>query len=55
LVADEGFTAADTESIASRLRDRVGKNATVNFEMVDKIPRGPNGKFKAVVSKVKPK
>jgi phenylacetate-CoA ligase len=54
LVADEGFTAADTESIASRLRDRVGKNATVNFEMVDKIPRGPNGKFKAVVSKVKP-
>jgi phenylacetate-CoA ligase len=52
LVADKGFTSHDTESIESRLKDRVGQDITVNFEMLDKIPRGPNGKFKAVVSKV---
>lgn len=50
LVADEGFSDQDIASIENRLKDRVGQKITVNFEIVDRIPRGPNGKFKAVVS-----
>jgi len=53
IVPDQGFTDKDTESIVQRLRDRVGKEAEVNFEILDQIPRGPNGKFKAVISKIK--
>jgi len=53
IVPDNGFSEADTDSIAKRLKDRVGQNVTINFDLVEQIPRGPNGKFKAVISKVK--
>jgi phenylacetate-CoA ligase len=42
------FTAGATRSIAKRLQDRMGEIEIV-FEAVDQIPRGPNGKFRAVV------
>ncbi|MFN4081607.1 MAG: phenylacetate--CoA ligase family protein [Saprospiraceae bacterium] len=36
--------------MASRLKSQVGDDCKVDFEVVDAIPRGPNGKFKAVIS-----
>jgi len=53
IVADTDFSDDDRQSISTRLKERVGENAIVNFELVDDIPRGANGKFKAVVSKIK--
>lgn len=53
LVPDKGFSEEDKAAIAERLRDRVGQNASVQFRITDQIPRGPNGKFKAVISRVK--
>lgn len=53
LVPDKGFSEKDIDSITERLKDRVGKEIEVNFEIIDQIPRGANGKFKAVVSKIK--
>lgn len=53
VVKDKHFSEKDTASIESRLKDRVGNNVQVNFEYLDTIPRGANGKFKAVISKVK--
>jgi len=52
IVPDEGFSVKDTEAIASRLKDRVGNDVVIKFDIIDKIPRGPNGKFKAVVSHI---
>ena len=52
VVPDKDFGEEDMQSIESRLKDRVGNDVTVRFEVVDEIPRGPNGKFKAVVSKI---
>jgi phenylacetate-CoA ligase len=52
LAPDKDFSDKDTASIESRLKDRVGNDIKVTFEIVDQIPRGANGKFKAVISKV---
>lgn len=38
--------------IVSGFRKRLGNEITVNFEIVDNIPRDPSGKFRYVVSKV---
>lgn len=51
LVPAAGFDLSSTESIVQRLRDRVGE-VRVEVELVEDLPVGPNGKFKAVVSKV---
>ncbi|MCB9252283.1 MAG: phenylacetate--CoA ligase family protein [Flavobacteriales bacterium] len=53
IVPDIGFGEDDEKSITSRLKDRVGQDIKVQFEKLEQIPRGPNGKFKAVVSRVK--
>lgn len=53
LTPDLDFSEQDMNSIESRLKDRVGQNIKVNFEVVDSIPRGANGKFKAVISRLK--
>jgi len=50
---DLDFSDKDMISIECGLKDRVGQNIKVNFEIVDSIPRGANGKFKAVISHVK--
>jgi phenylacetate-CoA ligase len=47
-VPADGFTASDADDIASRLRARMG-DVTVRLEPVAAIPRGANGKFRAVV------
>jgi phenylacetate-CoA ligase len=47
------FTSAHAGSIIDRLRQRLG-SVRVDLESVERIPLGPNGKFRAVVSHVKP-
>ena len=48
-----GFTDADAQSIADRLRERMGP-ITVEFEALDAVPRTSSGKFRAVVCKLPP-
>ena len=48
-VPDPAFTAKDAELIKERVRQRMGA-VNVVLEQVDAIPRGTNGKFRAVVS-----
>jgi phenylacetate-CoA ligase len=48
LVPGAGFGDADGGVITGRLRDRMG-DVRVILEQVEAIPRGPNGKFQAVV------
>ncbi len=50
-VAAPGFGPAATESITERLQQRLG-SVRVEFEAVEAIPLGANGKFRAVISKV---
>ena len=50
-VPADGFTAQTAGEIAQRLQERLG-DVEVVVEEVAEIPRGPNGKFRAVVSKV---
>jgi phenylacetate-CoA ligase len=51
-VPANGFGATHKEVLAMRLRGRFG-DVEVSFDQVDRIPRGPNGKFKVVASNVK--
>lgn len=46
-----GFTSHAGQEIRARLRKRMG-DVSVQLEPVERIPRGPNGKFKAVVNRV---
>lgn len=50
-VPADGFGQAAEDSIRDRLRQRLGP-VQVEFEPVTAVPRGANGKFRAVVSKV---
>jgi len=50
-VPTQDFTAEGGRSITRRLRERVG-NVSVILERVDEVPRGANGKFRAVICKV---
>lgn len=52
VVPDSGFSKVDEDIIVERLTDRVGKDCKVNVICVSEIPKGANGKFKAVISKV---
>ncbi len=49
-----GFSDADRQTIIDKLQERVGCGMNVRVEIVDKIPRGPSGKFRYVHSKVRP-
>lgn len=42
----------DEVALVSNLEHRLGKNFQVEFSYLQRIPRGPNGKFKAVISQV---
>lgn len=52
-VPADGFGAADARSIVERLQQRMG-DVEVILEATDAIPRGPNGKFRAVVCQLPP-
>jgi phenylacetate-CoA ligase len=49
-VPAERFTEADLNGLLYRLRDRLGDGVEIAPEAVGSIPRGPNGKFRAVIS-----
>jgi phenylacetate-CoA ligase len=51
VVPAEGYDASSADTVCRRVRDRVGE-MDVRVVEIDRIPRGPNGKFKAVVSKL---
>jgi phenylacetate-CoA ligase len=51
LVPATGYTKGTEQDIARALKSRLG-NMQVLFDVVERIPRGPNGKFKAVVSHI---
>lgn len=51
VVPASGYGPSAAESIGERLRARVGA-VRVDIEVVESLPTGPNGKFKAVVSHV---
>ena len=48
----EGFSDRHAAEILSRLGERVGERMILRLERVDRIDRGPSGKFRAVVSRV---
>jgi phenylacetate-CoA ligase len=50
LVAMDGFSSAEAAQIRSRMESQVGKDAQIEIRLVDSIPLGANGKFKAVIS-----
>jgi phenylacetate-CoA ligase len=53
IVAAMGFSETDSMNIISRTKDRVGGDMNVYITLVKAIPRGPNGKFRAVESRIK--
>jgi phenylacetate-CoA ligase len=53
LVEGLNFNIQQKEEIIDRLRQRIGDKIEIIYSPVDHIVRGPNGKFKAVISKVK--
>ncbi len=52
LVAAPGYGPEDEHRVRQRLRERLGDAIAVSIEAVDAIPRGPGGKFRAVVSRI---
>ncbi|MGH9365054.1 MAG: glycosyltransferase [Thermoanaerobaculia bacterium] len=53
-VATEGFGPGDENDIRRRLQERLGPAVAVRVEPVERIARTPAGKFRAVISQVKP-
>lgn len=49
-VASSQFTKVDRLVLEKNIQDRVGSAVRIHFERVNEIPRGANGKFRAVVS-----
>jgi phenylacetate-CoA ligase len=52
IVRKPGYTEADTVHLVSAIRSRVGAGVSVRVVYVDDIPRGANGKYRWVISKV---
>ena len=51
VVPASGYSSSDTETIITRLKERVG-NMNVAVAIVEDIPRSANGKFRSVINKV---
>jgi phenylacetate-CoA ligase len=52
IVRRDDYSAEDTERVVQHLRERLGERMQFEFQFVDTIPRGANGKFRFVISKV---
>lgn len=52
LVPGERFTDDHRDRLVAGLRERLGPEMTIEVQVVDRIPRGPSGKLRWVVSKV---
>jgi len=53
VVPADGFDDATVQELKTRLIRRVG-TVDIEVRVVTEIPRGPNGKFRGVVSHVRP-
>lgn len=53
VVKAQDFCQEDENKLRNSLRQRVGNAMNIQFQYLDKIPRESNGKFRAVVSKLK--
>lgn len=53
LVPADGFAESTERLLRDNILKKVGNQVTLTIRRVDRIPRGPNGKFRAVVSKVR--
>ena len=52
VVPEPEFSPETGQLIKQRMHDRLGDGISVSVEVVSAIPRGPNGKFRGVVSRV---
>jgi phenylacetate-CoA ligase len=52
VVPAASYTQADAEAIRARMVTRLGAQVSVEVRELDTIPREPNGKFRAVISRV---
>ncbi len=48
----KSFCNEDAKLIIEKLKERVGGSISITVEAVEGIPRGKNGKFQYVISKV---
>jgi phenylacetate-CoA ligase len=55
VVPGPGYSAGDEQTVVTKLQERIGTTMKIRVETLDGIPRGGGGKFRYVVSKVKPK
>lgn len=53
LVPRSGFDDRCEQELENELRTRLGRRIRIHYEQVNHIPRGENGKFRAVVSTLK--
>ncbi|MCX6610995.1 MAG: hypothetical protein NTW74_09100 [Acidobacteria bacterium] len=51
-VPSPDFRLEDQLHLESNLRSRLGSEMRIDFQIVDQIPRGANGKFRAVISRL---
>ena len=49
VVPADGFTDATAADLRRRLAERLGDDVTITIETVERLPRGPGGKLRAVV------
>jgi phenylacetate-CoA ligase len=52
IVPRAGYTEASQRSVIKEIRSRLGSQIEIRIELVNSIPREPNGKFRAVKSEV---
>lgn len=52
VVPDAAFGERDAHELEARLKERLGGGMRIAIRKVDAIPRGPNGKFRAVVCRI---
>lgn len=52
IVPSEQFTASDRLQLERNLQARLGSLMQLEFRTLDRIPRGPNGKFRAVINRL---
>jgi len=49
VVPGDGYGPSSLEKLRADAHSRLGAASEISFQVVDRIPRGPNGKFRAVV------
>jgi phenylacetate-CoA ligase len=52
VVPARGFGESHVRQLRRRLQERLGESVEVTIESVEEIPRGPGGKFRAVISRI---